>query len=296
MSMRTPVLSVVERERAAGFSGLAGTHVEATIPITQHLVDVLVTQAAAARNLGGLKLTLGADNEIGVAVVKSVFGFDTRLAIDLRIRGPVDLASDPRLYLIVARPSMTWSAISRLVIAAGLAPPGVEIARDGVAIDLRMLASRAGFADVLSLVQTVRFEGDAGVLRVHAVVDVPEGGVRREGGHGAGSQQADAPPRTSAPAASTLPDAAPLLSELRGARLSGRVTVSEALANGAISVALESARAAGPGETTPPAGPTRPSSASGLRLDSGTLAGWVRQAGVRFQDGRIVLEPDILIG
>src|SRR5688572_20116937 len=191
--MNTPFLAVLERERAAGFRGLAGTHVEATVPITQHLVDELVAQAAAARNLGGLKLTLRAGNEIGVAVVKSVFGFDTRLAIDMRIRGPVDLASDPRLYLLVARPSITWTAISRIVIAAGLAPPGVEIARDGVAVDLRMLASRAGVADLLAPVQTVAFEGDAGVLRVRAVVDVPEEGVRPEGRQGPHNTSAPGP-------------------------------------------------------------------------------------------------------
>ena len=72
---------------------------------------------------------------------------------------------------------MTWSAISRIVIAAGLAPPGVEIARDGVAIDLRMLAARAGVPDILALVQTVAFDGDTGALHVQAVIDVPEGGV-----------------------------------------------------------------------------------------------------------------------
>ena len=80
-------VTVVERERAAGFAALAGTHVEAMVPITQRLVDVLVAQVAAERNLSGLKVTLRADREIGVAVVKPVFGFDTRLAIDLRIRG-----------------------------------------------------------------------------------------------------------------------------------------------------------------------------------------------------------------
>jgi hypothetical protein len=291
--MTTPFLQALQRERAAGFSGLAGTHVEATIPITQHLVDVLVAQVGAGRNLGGLKVTLRRENEIGVAVVKSVFGFDTRLAIDLRIRGPVDLASDPRLYLVVTRPSMTWSAISRIVIAAGLAPPGVEIGRDGVAIDLRTLAARAGLADMLALVQTVAFDGDATALRVRAVIDVPEGGV------GPASRPTAEKPGAPAAAARAgrryLPSADALLPELRGARFAGHVAVSETLANEAIRLALEGARAGGSGESNGTKTQAPTSRDSALRLDPETLARWVRKAGVRFQNGRIVLEPDILV-
>jgi hypothetical protein len=281
-----------EHERAAGFSGLAGTHVEAIVPITQHLVDVLVAHAGAARNLGGLKVTLRANNEIGVAVVKSVFGFDTRLAIDLRIRGPVDLASDARLYLLVTQPSITWTAISRIVLAAGLAPPGVEIARDGVAIDLRVLAVRAGVPDMLALVQTVAFDGDTGALQVKAVIAVPDGGVPAEARRA--PQQAGAPGQRSS-VGSSLPGADTLLSEFRGARLSGGVSVSETLANDAVRVALEAARTAGPAQSTRPESGPRPSGDASLPVDPATLAGWVRQAGVRFQNGRIVLEPDILI-
>src|SRR3954463_5677278 len=139
--MMARVLSALQADRIAGFKGFAGTHVEATVPVTQRLVDALVEFAGARRKLNGLTVTLAANHDIGIAVAKTLLGFETRLAIDLRIRGPVDLASDPRLYLLVSRPSITWSAISRLAIAAGLAPPGVEIGRDGIAIDLRVLAS-----------------------------------------------------------------------------------------------------------------------------------------------------------
>jgi hypothetical protein len=291
--MTTPFLQVLQRERAAGFSGLAGTHVEATIPITQHLVDVLVAQAGAGRNLGGLKVTLRPENEIGVAVVKSVFGFDTRLAIDLRIRGPVDLASDSRLYLVVTRPSLTWSAISRIVIAAGLAPAGVEIGRDGVAVDLRLLAARAGLADLLALVQNVAFDGDATGLRVRAVIDVPEGGAAPASGRSA--EKRSAPAGASPGGMQYLPSAGALLPELRGARFAGHVAVTEALANEAIRIALEGARAGGSGESNGVQRQVPTTRDSALPLDPGTLAGWVRKAGVRFQNGRIVLEPDILV-
>jgi len=248
----TQVMSLMRKERIAGFKGLAGTHLEATIPITQRLVDGLVAYAGAQRNLSGLAVRLGADQNINLVISKPVFGFDTRLAIDLRIRGPVDLASDSRLYLIVSRPSMTWSAISRLVVAAGLAPRGVEIARDGVAIDLRTLASRAGVADLLSLVRTIDFEQDAGVLRVRLVAEVPEGGI----GHSATpASQADAPSGRFNRRPANPPALDAMLTELRGAGLRGRIAVSDELANDAIGIALDAARHAGSSGVvnTPPA-------------------------------------------
>jgi hypothetical protein len=289
--MTTRVMAAVEAERASGFTGFAGTHVEATVPVTQRLLDGLVAFAGAQRHLSGLTVTLRDNHDIGVAVAKPVFGFETRLAIDLRIRGPIDLASDPRLYLLVSRPSMTWSAISRLAIAAGLAPPGVEVGRDGVAIDLRMLASRAGASDLLSLVRTIGFDQESGVLRIHLVAEVPDGGSR--------ASATPAPPMDGASSRSAgrpanLPSLDVLLTELRGARVRGRIAVSEGLANTAMNIALDAARqggaegvgGAGPARSDAPAGPVAP----------GRLAGWIRQANLRFEQGRLVLEPDVVIG
>jgi hypothetical protein len=251
---------------------------------------MLAAQAAATRHLDGLQVTLRPNMEIGVAVVKPVLGFDTRLAIDLRIRGPVDLASDPRLYLLVARPSFTWSAISRVAIAAGLAPSGVEIGRDGVAVDLRVLAARAGVGDLLALVRTLAFDGEAGVLRVTMVAEVPDGGVE------AGREQR---PHTEAPARSSadrtaLADEATLVKELRGARVSGRITISQDLANDALELALAAARARGAPVTPAPVSAEPRGAPAGP--DVTTLARWVQRASVRFENGRIVLEPDVVIG
>jgi hypothetical protein len=289
--MMARLLSALQADRIAGFKGLAGTHVEATVPVTQRLVDALVEFAGARRKLNGLTVTLGANHDIGIAVAKTVLGFETRLAIDLRIRGPVDLASDPRLYLLVSRPSITWSAISRLAIAAGLAPPGVEIGRDGIAIDLRVLASRVAAADLLSLVRTLDFEQKAGVLRVHVVMDVPAGGI----GAGANPRQhVDRESSHSTGRPANLPRLDMLLMELRGARVRGRIAVSEELANTAMAIALDAARR-GAADGVAAAGPSGPDASAG-RLDAGRLAGWIREANLRLEEGRLVLEPDVVIG
>src|SRR4051812_15969867 len=64
--------AMLNRERAAGFKRLAGTEIEASLPITQRLIDVLLTQAASDPRLSGLEVTLKANQEIGVAVLKPV--------------------------------------------------------------------------------------------------------------------------------------------------------------------------------------------------------------------------------
>ena len=92
-----------------------------------------------------------------------------------------------------------------------------------------------------------------------------------------------------------FPSAGALLPELRGARFTGHVAVGEKLANEAIRIALEEARAGGSGESNGTQRQAPASRDSALRLDPETLAGWVRKAGVRFQNARIVLEPDILV-
>ena len=119
-------LSIVEAERARGFRNLAGSRLEVTFAVTQYLVDLAVARASTRRNLHGLKVRLRRDGGIGVEIVKPVLGFDARLALVFRVAGPVDVASDPRLYLLVD-PSLTWTTVSRLATAAGLAPDGVSI-------------------------------------------------------------------------------------------------------------------------------------------------------------------------
>ena len=78
--MNERALSMFDAERARGFRNLAGTHLETTLPVTQHLVDMAVARASARRNLHGLQVTLRADDQIGVQVVKPVLGFNARLA------------------------------------------------------------------------------------------------------------------------------------------------------------------------------------------------------------------------
>ena len=287
--MNERALSIFDAERARGFRNLAGTHLETTLPVTQHLVDMAVARAIARRNLHGLQVTLLADDQIGVQVVKPVLGFNTRLALVFRIAGPVDVASDPRLYLLV-NPSLTWTAVSRLATAAGLAPHGMSIGRDGVAIDLRALAARAGLGDLLALARTFELRGRVGELVAHVTLDVPEGGVP---GRAAADSDRGSMPRA-ADHGHALKNVGTLLQALKGARVQGQVTLAEDLANEAICVALQSARDATARQGGTDAGAASPGKAQ-TGGDGSTVARWIQRAHVQFVNGRMVLDVDVVI-
>ena len=293
-------LSIVEAERARGFRNLAGSRLEVTFAVTQYLVDLAVARASTRRNLHGLKVRLRRDGGIGVEIVKPVLGFDARLALVFRVAGPVDVASDPRLYLLVD-PSLTWTTVSRLATAAGLAPEGVSIGLDGLAVDLRALAARAGVDDLLSLARRIELEGQEGALVVRVAVDVPDGGVARRTAKEADPsvpQAVKAGERTSPhltgdnrghEAART---AEMLLRELKGARVQGQIVLADELANRAVSDALQSAR-----HDTARQGGTEASIASRgeaqTMIDRSTLARWIQRAHVQFVNGRMLLDVDV---
>ena len=248
--MNTALLRVLERERAAGLRGLAGTRVEAMVPITQHLVDVLVARVGAARKMGGLNVTLRAANEIGVAVVKSVFGFDTRLAIHLRIRGPSRsrLGSAALLARGASVDDMECHQPTRHRHGAGAAGRGDRARWGGNrSPDARVTGRRCGSAGARA---DRRIRGGRGRAPCPRRGRCAGGGRPPRGASGtAEDRRAWAPIQRSV---ADLPGAGALLTEFRGARLSGRVAVSEALANDAVSAALEAARAGGSGEHTAP--------------------------------------------
>jgi hypothetical protein len=295
-------LSIIEAERAVGFRNLAGSRFETTFAVTQHLVDLAVARASTRRNLHGLKVTLRTDGGIGVEIVKAILGFEARFALVFRMAGPVDVASDPRLYLRVD-PSLTWTTVSRFATAAGLAPEGVSIGLDGVAVNLRALAARAGLDDLLSLARRIEVDGQEGALVVHVAIDVPEGGVARRTAH-----DDDPPVREAAKAGErTSPrpsgekrgyDAAlsaeMLLRELKGARVRGQVTVADELANRALSEMLQSARPDTARQGGTEAGVAARSAAQ-TGGDGSTVARWVQRADVQFLNGRMVLDVDVVI-
>jgi hypothetical protein len=280
------MLSALERERAAGFKNLSGTHLDVTVPVTQRLLDLLLARAAS-RQLGNVTVMLRGTDAIAVTVVKPVLGFAARLGLDLRLEGGSDLASDPRVYLVVDRPSVAWRAISRIAVAAGLTPAGVEIGRDGVAIDLRALGTRAGIGDLVSGIRAIAFEVEPGVLRVRIAVQIPEGGLAaaRQGPAGL----ANAPLNAWLEPEDVLP-------ELRGARVRGRVVATEGLVNEVLGTALEAARRDGQDGVTEARAISDTATGAAPALDARMVARWIQRATIRFEHGKVVLEPDIEIG
>jgi hypothetical protein len=156
-----------------------------------------------------------------------------------------------------------------------------------VALDLRTLATRLGVGDLLPMARAVDFESDPGVLRVRVTVQIPEGGISAE------------PQGRSALLTARTGELVEVLPELRGARVRGRIVLTEVLVNEVLSAALDAARdAALQGDnvvTGGEGGEGARVSAARLPVDGRTVAHWIQRASVRFENGRVVLEPDIAV-
>jgi len=310
--MIASLISLLTRERRAGLANFAGTRLDVEVPVTQRFIDMVVARVVSAKRFHGAAVTLGDANTITVEVTQPVFGFPARLALDMRLRERVDLVADPRIYLLVAERSFTWTAVSRIALAAGLAPAGVEIARDGLAIDIRTLAARAGVGDLLPLARRLTFQSEQGVLRIGMGLEIPEGGIgtASEGssneaeetpdGHSraderlAQDENVEGPSRRQA----LLADL-PLEAELRGARASGQITAMEGLVNDMLRLlhaALgERQYAAAPHREAVQPGSDRMVDSKAGWPDAATMARWVERGVVHFEQGLVVLECDIVV-
>jgi hypothetical protein len=310
--MVASLISLLTRERRAGLPNFAGTHLDVEVPITQRFIDMVVARVVGAKRLHGAAVTLGDANTISVEVSQPVFGFPARLALDMRLGERVDLAADPRIYLLVGERSFTWTAVSRIARAAGLAPAGVEIARDGLAIDLRTLAARAGVGDLLPLARRLTFQSEQGVLRIGMGLEIPEGGIgtRSAASTNDAEETPDVHPRADQRLAQdekvegpsrkqALLAGLPLETELRGARASGQIAATDGLVNDMLRLLHatlgERPYAAAPHREAVQPGSDRMVDSKAGWPDAATVARWVERGVVHFEQGRAVLECDIVV-
>ena len=91
-----------------------------------------------------------------------------------------------------------------------------------------------------------------------------------------------------------VPNPEILLGELKGARVQGQVMLAEELANRALSEALQSARHDTARQGATEAGVARRGAAQ-TGIERSTVASWIQRANVRFVNGRMVLDVDVVI-
>lgn len=236
----TPLLGVLEAERARQFDGFAGSRVDVVLPLRQAAVDAAL--AAVPRwpaPLEGVSVTVAPDNLLHVGIALRVLGFTTRLRLRLRLH-PTMEAGVVRLQ--IDDDSLVARGLTMLGPVLGQLPDGVTLEGRHLAVQVYRLATQQGAGDLVRLCTDASFTSDEGTLWVRATVRAP----------------AEAAPRGEPRDASTTRPATPLplqtlLDWLAGATADADIRVTDRLANDLLTAALASVAPGSDGGGTTPA-------------------------------------------
>ena len=170
--MDSRLVNTLERLRAAKFADLRGTHVTATIPIATPLLNELIA-AALPRNapVRDVSVQPQTGNRITVRARLGKAEFLPPFTINLAIERQPQLPAEPLVLRLLSLPGLMALAGSAFSSSASL-PPGIRLDGDRVLVDVRVLLARAGFEDLLPLIQTIIVTTDEGRLILAAEVKV----------------------------------------------------------------------------------------------------------------------------
>lgn len=147
---------------------IAGTSLVGEIPIKEALINRLIARRLAGHpHIASVHVTLLEADEALVRVEPRTRLMPT-ISVALRIEQQPDLARDALLRL---RWSLPASGLLTLVARAIVGyiktmPPGVQIDRDVIVVDVRTLLRARGLEDVLGLLHRVAFHTRPGALLV----------------------------------------------------------------------------------------------------------------------------------
>jgi hypothetical protein len=157
MSVPDPrLLPVLERLRASRFSDLRGARLTASIPIAGRLLNEIVGAALPpSLPVRDLHLQPHPGNRIGVRARLARVDFLPPLNVTAAIERQPELPDGPLVLRLLTFPGLISLLGAALPLASKL-PPGVRLDRDRVYVDLKAMAERQGYGDLLPLVAGIR--------------------------------------------------------------------------------------------------------------------------------------------
>jgi hypothetical protein len=170
-------LATIVRERLGiELAELAGTTVSGEIPLSNAVVNRVIAERLAGRQLPVSSVHVEArEGDVIVAHVTPRARFVPPIRIDTRIETQPDFPGHPVLWL---RWSIPGAGLLALVAAPALAffkalPPGIRVDGDRIAVDVRELLHARGHGEILPLVRGVRVHTRESVIAVQFDLHVP---------------------------------------------------------------------------------------------------------------------------
>jgi hypothetical protein len=166
------LVRILEQLRASRFTDLAGARVSASIPVSGRLLTELVASSIPpAAPLRDVTIHPQRGDRFSVRARLTRVDFLPPLKITAAIERQPELPDSPLVLRLGSFPGLIAMIGAALPIASKL-PPGIRMDGDRVLVDLKTLAECQGYADLLSLIETIRLTTDEGRLIVEVEVRV----------------------------------------------------------------------------------------------------------------------------
>ena len=151
-----------DRLRASRFSDVAGTRLSLTLPISERLLNEIVSASvppsAPVRDVT-VQPKRGGRFRVGARLVRADFLPPITLTVEIeRQPQPPEFVLVFRLLTMPGLLTLAGAAFS----AGSLLPPGVRFEHQRLSIDLRTLLERAGYGDVVQFLQSAAVSTDEG--------------------------------------------------------------------------------------------------------------------------------------
>jgi hypothetical protein len=160
------LVRILEQLRATRFTDLNGARIAASIPISERvlneLVAVSVPPSAPVRDV---TIRPQAGDRFAVRARLTRFDFLPAINLTVVIERQAELPDSPLVLRLLSVPGLIAMVGAAASIASKL-PPGIRMDKDCVLVDLKTLAERQGYADLLQLIRSVRVRTDDGRMIV----------------------------------------------------------------------------------------------------------------------------------
>ena len=155
----------LEQLRASRFADLKGARVSLSIPVSQRLLNELVTAAIpASAPVRELTVTPRGSNVLDVRARVSKLDFLPPIKVALEIEQQPRLPDTPLGLRLRSFPGLT--AIAGSLLSPTALPRGVRLDGDRLFVDVRQLLEGAGYGDLVPLIDRLHVATDEGRLIV----------------------------------------------------------------------------------------------------------------------------------
>jgi hypothetical protein len=146
---------ILQQQQAAGFPGLAGTEVHATVRIADHLLNqVIAASLPASGALRRITVRSHERNWFEVKLTLAKLAAFPPITLELAIDRQPQLPADALLGLRVTGGAGGLMRLAAPILGKMIAlVPGIRLEGERVVVDLRALLQQAGYESLLNYVQ-----------------------------------------------------------------------------------------------------------------------------------------------